>query len=80
MSAPAAKAFWEPVRTMAEIWEDWSKACNAWFSSSMSGVERAFRAFGRLRVTWKQSAGRLVGGRKGNRYFVPLLDVAPSFE
>lgn len=54
MSAPAANAFWEPVRRMAEIWGDLSKACNAWFSSSMSGAERAFRALGRLRVTMKQ--------------------------
>jgi hypothetical protein len=39
---------------MAEIWGDLSKTCSAWFNSSMSGVERALRAFGRLRVTVKQ--------------------------
>jgi hypothetical protein len=51
MSAPAAKAFAEPVRIMAAISGDWSKAWRAWLSSLMRGVERAFRALGRLRVT-----------------------------
>jgi hypothetical protein len=51
MSAPAAKAFWLPVRRMAEMVGDWSKAWRAWFSSSMRGVERALRALGRLSVT-----------------------------
>lgn len=51
MSAPAAKALSEPVRTMAEMEEDWLKARRAWFSSSIRGVERALRALGRLSVT-----------------------------
>lgn len=36
---------------MAEMSGEASKAETAWFSSSMRGVERAFRAFGRLSVT-----------------------------
>lgn len=51
MSAPAAKAFSEPVRTMAAILGEEDRASRAVLSSVMSGVERAFRAFGRLRVT-----------------------------
>lgn len=51
MSAPAAKAFCDPVNTIAEISGDWSKACKAWLSSVMRGVERALRALGRLSVT-----------------------------
>lgn len=51
MSAPAAKAFWEPVNRIADISGDWSKAWRAWFSSVMRGVERALSAFGRLSVT-----------------------------
>ena len=51
ISAPAAKAFSEPVRTMAEMFGfDW-KERRAEFSSRMSGVERALRALGRLSWT-----------------------------
>ncbi len=51
MSAPAAKALAEPVRTMAEV-EGWaSRAVRAALSSEKRAVERAFRARGRLRVT-----------------------------
>jgi hypothetical protein len=51
MSAPAAKAFCEPVRRMAEIVGDLSKARRARLSSVIRGVERALRALGRLSVT-----------------------------
>jgi hypothetical protein len=51
MSAPAAKAFWLPVRMMAEMEGDLSKASSAELSSVIRGVERALRALGRLRVT-----------------------------
>lgn len=51
MSAPAAKAFSDPVRRTARIvGEDW-KVESAWLSSFISGVQRAFRALGRLSVT-----------------------------
>lgn len=51
MSAPAAKARAEPVRTMALIeLEAWNSR-RAWFSSVIRGVESALSAFGRLRVT-----------------------------
>jgi len=50
ISAPAAKAFCEPVRRIAEISGDWSKAWRAWLSSVMRGVDRALRALGRLSV------------------------------
>lgn len=51
MSAPAAKAFWEPVRRIARMeGVDW-KVRRAVLSSVMRGVERALRALGRLRVT-----------------------------
>lgn len=55
ISAPAAKALWEPVRTITEISGDLSKASRAVLSSVMSGVESALRAFGRLRVTRRGS-------------------------
>jgi hypothetical protein len=51
MSAPAAKAFWDPVRIMADIEGDLSNARRASFSSLIRGVERALRALGRLSVT-----------------------------
>ena len=51
MSAPAAKAFCEPVRRMAFMSGEASKAFRASFSSVMRGVERALRALGRLSVT-----------------------------
>jgi hypothetical protein len=54
MSAPAAKAFWEPVRRIAEMSGDWSKCWRASLSSVMRGVQRALRALGRLRVTGNQ--------------------------
>lgn len=47
MSAPAAKALCEPVRTMALMEESASKAFMAALSSRMSGVKRALRALGR---------------------------------
>jgi hypothetical protein len=51
MSAPAAKARSEPVSTTAAmLGEDW-KVRRAVLSSVMSGVQRALRALGRLRVT-----------------------------
>jgi hypothetical protein len=51
MSAPAAKAFSEPVRTMAEMEGlDW-KERRAELSSVIRGVESAFRALGRLSWT-----------------------------
>lgn len=51
MSAPAAKAFAEPVRTIARTSGDWSKALRAELSSLMRGVDKALRALGRLSVT-----------------------------
>ena len=51
MSAPAAKAFSEPVRTMAPVEESVSRAARAVLSSEKRDVERAFRARGRLSVT-----------------------------
>lgn len=53
ISAPAAKAFWLPVRMMAEMEGDLSKARRAELSSVMRGVERALRALGRFRVTMR---------------------------
>lgn len=51
MSAPAANARSEPVRTMARM-EDWSsKTRRAVLSSLMSGVQRALSCLGRLSVT-----------------------------
>lgn len=51
MSAPAAKAREEPVRRMAEMEGDLSKARRAVLSSVIMGVQRALRALGRLRLT-----------------------------
>jgi hypothetical protein len=51
MSAPAAKALGEPVRTMAEMEGSLSRADVQVFSSLMRGEKRAFRALGLLRVT-----------------------------
>jgi hypothetical protein len=51
MSAPAAKARSEPVRTMARMVGEDSKARRAVLSSLMRGVQRALRALGRLSVT-----------------------------
>lgn len=51
MSAPAAKAFWEPVRRMAEMVGKESNVRRAELSSFIRGVERALRALGRLIVT-----------------------------
>lgn len=51
ISAPAAKAFCEPVRRIVRIVGDWSKERRAWLSSVIRGVERALRALGRLSVT-----------------------------
>ena len=51
MSAPAAKALSEPVRTMAEIDGSCSASVRAVLSSLKSAEERAFRALGRLRRT-----------------------------
>jgi hypothetical protein len=51
ISAPAAKAFWEPVRRMAEMVGHLSRERRALLSSVIRGVERALRALGRLIVT-----------------------------
>jgi hypothetical protein len=51
MSAPAAKAFSLPVRTMAPVEVSESRLRRASLSSMKRGVQRAFRALGRLRVT-----------------------------
>jgi hypothetical protein len=51
ISAPAAKAFWEPVMRMAEMLGDLSRERRALLSSVIRGVERALRALGRLIVT-----------------------------
>jgi len=51
MSAPAAKAFSLPVRTTAPVEVSESSFRRASFSSLKRGVQRAFRALGRLRVT-----------------------------
>lgn len=51
MSAPAAKAFGEPVRTMAAMDESLSRADVQVLSSSIRGEKRALRALGLLRVT-----------------------------
>ena len=76
MSAPAAKAFWEPVRRIVRIEWDWSKERSAWFNSVMRGVERALRALGRLSVTLGKLV--MVGSRGEGEigYFVQLLGVA----
>ena len=50
LSAPAANAFSEPVRTMAPISESASNASSANPSSATSASQSALRAFGRLRV------------------------------
>ena len=80
MSAPAAKAFWEPVRRIAEMSGDWSKCRRASLSSVMRGVQRALRALGRLRVTGNgiRICDRLIG--MGGFYFVPLLVLVLLFE
>jgi hypothetical protein len=51
MSAPAAKALGEPVRTMAAMEWSLSRAEVQVLSSLMRGEKRAFRALGLLRVT-----------------------------
>jgi hypothetical protein len=51
MSAPAAKALEEPVRTMAPMVGEAERDARAVLSSVMRGVERALRALGRERVT-----------------------------
>ena len=51
MSAPAAKAFWDPVRRIADMLGDLLNDRRAWLSSVIKGVERALRALGRLSVT-----------------------------
>mmetsp|Transcript_12457 Transcript_12457/g.50101 ORF Transcript_12457/g.50101 Transcript_12457/m.50101 type:complete len:241 (-) Transcript_12457:150-872(-) len=50
MSAPAAKAFSEPVRTIAPTAASWSKALAAALTSATSGEESALSAFGRFSV------------------------------
>ena len=50
MSAPAAKAFSEPVNTIAPIAASASNAANAAPSSRTSGVDSALRTFGRFSV------------------------------
>lgn len=51
MSAPAAKALGEPVRTMAAMEGSLSRAEVQVLSSWIRGEKRAFRALGLLRVT-----------------------------
>jgi hypothetical protein len=51
MSAPAAKARSEPVRTMAPMVVSAWKARRAVLSSRMRGVQRALRALGRFSST-----------------------------
>lgn len=51
MSAPAAKARSEPVRTMAEIVGEASNLDSASLSSVIRGVQSALSAFGRASVT-----------------------------
>lgn len=51
MSAPAANAFCEPVRTMTDVSLDALKSVSASLSSLISGVQSALRAFGLFRVT-----------------------------
>ena len=51
MSAPAAKAFSLPVRTMAPVDASESSLRRASLSSTKRGVQRAFKALGRSRVT-----------------------------
>ena len=51
MSAPAAKARELPVMTVAPMAASLSKLRRAVLSSEKRGVERAFSARGRLRVT-----------------------------
>jgi hypothetical protein len=51
MSAPAAKALGEPVRTMAEMEGSLSRVEVQVLSSLIRGEKRAFRALGLLRVT-----------------------------
>ena len=51
MSAPAAKAFWDPVRRMHRVEGRELKCVRAVLSSVIRGVERALRALGRLSVT-----------------------------
>jgi hypothetical protein len=60
MSAPAAKARSEPVSTTAAMLGEAWKVRRAVLSSVMSGVQRALRALGRLRVT--RSEGVSEGG------------------
>ena len=55
MSAPAAKAFCDPVRRIADMVGDLSNSRRAALSSLIRGVERALRALGRLRVTVDRS-------------------------
>ena len=75
ISAPAANAFWEPVRRIARIVGDWSKEERAALSSVMRGVERAFRALGRLSVTMQRLTGSK--SKRGRRsYSAQLLVVA----
>jgi hypothetical protein len=51
ISAPAAKALCEPVRTRAPMELSASRVLRAEFSSVRTGVLRALRALGRLSVT-----------------------------
>jgi hypothetical protein len=51
MSAPAAKALGEPVRTMAAMEGSLSREEVQVLSSLIRGEKRAFRALGLLRVT-----------------------------
>lgn len=50
MSAPAAKAFSEPVMTMAPTVESFSYIVKASLSSLIKSLHKAFNAFGRFKV------------------------------
>lgn len=54
MSAPAANALCEPVRTMLPMVESASRARRVAFSSVIRGVKRAFRALGRWSSTARE--------------------------
>jgi len=71
MSAPAAKAFGEPVRTMAAMEESLSRREVQVLSSLIRGEKRALRALGLLRVTVAEQSCQLrVRHREKYRGFV----------
>ena len=78
MSAPAAKAFSLPVRTMAPMVSSSSYFFRASLSSVKRAEERALRARGRFSVTVRKLEYQHVSNRKrswgwlGDSYFVRL--------